>query len=315
MILRTIIQFPSGHPDSESALFNLTSKLVWNKVTNVREVSDLCTDIFPSHNTHKQNSINYIRQRTQPFTEALQSSKQTQGWCLVFTFNHLLMQPEVLFGSGCFSCSPIWPADNFPPSDCGRAVRKEPLGAAAGATKASTGRLAVWPCTACLRVKGATITQSAQSLWKWDLACGRCWTRQARSASGKGANRAVLVRSTKSSKLKPENFLTCFRFPFPFYWQITPIYICPRSHVKPLQTQRDFRWVPVRIWNTQLEKITGNSKNSFQELQSQISTLFLLGILKSSLLLCGTGWNTAEWLLFLQNFAFANTDCIFICFW
>lgn len=216
MVLRTIIQFLSNHPDSERTLFNLASKPVWNKVTNVHEVSDLCSDIFPSPNTHKQNSINYICQQTLPFTEALQSPKQTQGRCLVFTFNHLFMQPEILFGSVCFSCSPIWPADNFPPSDCGRAVWKELLSAAASATEASTDRVAVWPCTACLRVKGAMITQSAESLWKWDLVCSRFWTRQARSALGMGANSAVPVGSTKSSKLKPENFLPCFCFPFPF---------------------------------------------------------------------------------------------------
>lgn len=45
--------------DSESTLFNLAVKTVWNKATNIGEVSDDCSDIFPSHKTHKQNSINF----------------------------------------------------------------------------------------------------------------------------------------------------------------------------------------------------------------------------------------------------------------
>lgn len=150
------------------------------------------------------------------------------------------MQPEILFKSVCFSCSTVWPADNFTMPDCSRAVWKELLSTAANATKASTDRLTVWPCKACLRMKGATIMQSAESLRKWDLACSLCWTCQARWALGKAVNHDVLAVSIKSSELKWENFMPCFCFPFPFYWQIIPIYICPRNHVIPLQTWRDF---------------------------------------------------------------------------
>ena len=222
--------------DSESTLFSLAYRKVWNKATDRGEVSDRCSDIFPPPNTHEQNSINYICQQTLAYTEAPQSFKRTQWQCLVFKFNHLLMQPEILFKSVCCSCGTVWPADNFTMSDCSRAVWKELLSAAANAAKASTDRLTVWPCKVCLKMKGATIMQSAESPRKWDLTCSLCWTCQARSALGKAVNHGALAVSIKSSELKSENFLPCFRFPFPFYWQITPIYICPRNHVIPLQT-------------------------------------------------------------------------------
>ena len=221
--------------DSESTLFSLASRKVWNNATYSGEVSDLCSDIFPPPNTYEQNSINYICQQTLAYSRAPQSFTRTQWQYLIFKCNHLLMQPEISFKSVCVSCSAAWPADDFMTWGCSRAV----WSTAASATAASTDRLMAWPCNVCLRVKGATLMQSAGSLRKdfsWGAACSLCWTRQARSALGKAGNRAVLAASIKSAKLKWENFLPCFWFPFPFYWQITPIYICPRNHVIPLQT-------------------------------------------------------------------------------
>lgn len=133
--------------DSESTLFNLASKKVWNKATDVGEVSDHCSEIFPSPNKHEQNSINYLCQQTLAYIEAPQSFKWTQWQCLVFKFNQFLMQPEILFKSVCFSRSTAWPADNFTVSDCSRAVWKEPLRTAANATKASMDGLTAWPCS------------------------------------------------------------------------------------------------------------------------------------------------------------------------
>lgn len=222
--------------DSESTLCTFASKKVWNKAPNVGAVSNHCSDIFPPSNTHKQYSMNYVCQQTLAYPEAPQSFTRTQWQCLVFKFNHLLTQPEMVLQSVWVSCSSVWPADKFPMADFSRAVWKELLSTAASATKANPDGPTVWPCKVCRGMKGATIMQSAESLRKRDLARSLCWTCRARSASGKAVNHSVLAVSIKSSKLKRENFLPCFCFLFPFYWQITPVYICPRNHAIPLQT-------------------------------------------------------------------------------
>lgn len=53
---------PRSSTDSECTLFNLASKKVWNKATNVGEVSDHCSDTFLSPNTRKRN-ISVTKQR------------------------------------------------------------------------------------------------------------------------------------------------------------------------------------------------------------------------------------------------------------
>lgn len=192
---------------------------------------------LPRH-TNKSLQITYVTKHQHALKHHNHSNEQWR--CLVFKFNHLLTPPEILLRSACLSCSTVWPADNFPVSDCSKELGEELLGATANATEASTCCLTVWQCKACLRMKPATIMQSAEGFTReWDLGCSFCWTCQARSAwvRAMGVYHSAWTGRIKSAELKWENFLPHFHFPLLFHWQVTPIDICPRHHIILLQPE------------------------------------------------------------------------------
>lgn len=77
--------------------------------------------------------------------------------------------------------------------------------------------------------------KNAESLRKRDLAASAERVKQGQRC-GRLLAVACWPSGIKASQPKGENFLPCFRSSFPFYLQITPIYICPRNHLTLPQT-------------------------------------------------------------------------------